>query len=155
MICSWSKYIKNSCRIVSAVAQKQQDVPYFNSFITKSRLNDLDDIGQGQRSWCMTQPLMLVIICAKFRNDPFRTVAAVECTQQDVSYFSSCICLWQRDLEKIFQGQKSLHPTLHLKLVIICPKYGKHPSKTVGVTEWIWRITNKQNNGPTDSGPFY
>ena len=37
---------------------------YFSSFIAKSWLNDLKDIGQGQRSLCVTHPLMLLIICA-------------------------------------------------------------------------------------------
>ena len=30
---------------------------------SKSRPNDLEDIGQGQRSLCETHPLMVVIIC--------------------------------------------------------------------------------------------
>ena len=46
--------------------QTQEDVPYFSSFIAKSWLNDLEDIGQGQRSSYMTNPLMLMMICAKY-----------------------------------------------------------------------------------------
>ena len=38
-------------------------------------------------------PLMLVIIYAKYGNNPFRTVHAVEQTKQDVPYFSSCIAV--------------------------------------------------------------
>ena len=33
-----------------AVEQTQQDVSYFISFVANSWLNDLEDIGQGQRS---------------------------------------------------------------------------------------------------------
>ena len=36
--------------------------------------NDLEDIGQGQRSLNATHPLILVIICAKYRKNPSRTV---------------------------------------------------------------------------------
>ena len=39
---------------------------YFSSFIANLWLNDLEDIGQGQRSLCMTHPIMLVIICAQY-----------------------------------------------------------------------------------------
>ena len=39
-----------------------------------SRPNDLEDIGQGQRSLYATHPLILVIICAKYGKNPSRTV---------------------------------------------------------------------------------
>ena len=39
-------------------------MPYFGHFIAKSWLNDVEDLGQGQRSLCEAQPLMPVIICA-------------------------------------------------------------------------------------------
>ena len=42
-----AKYGKNPSRTVCAVERKQQHVPYFSSFITKSWLNDLEDIGEG------------------------------------------------------------------------------------------------------------
>ena len=42
--------------------------------VTKSRSNDLEDIGQGQRSSHATHPLILVIICAKYGKNPSRTV---------------------------------------------------------------------------------
>ena len=57
------KYGKKPSRTVLAVERIRQDVPYLNSFIAKSWLNDLEDMGQGQRSLCVTHPLMLVIIC--------------------------------------------------------------------------------------------
>ena len=41
---------------------------------SKSRPNDLEDIGQGQKSLYATHPLILVIICAKYGKNPSRTV---------------------------------------------------------------------------------
>ena len=79
---------------------------------------------------------MLVIICAKYRKNSSRTVHAVERTAQDVPYFSSFIAKsWLNDLEDIDQGQRSLHATHPLMLVIICAKQGKNPSRTVHVVE--------------------
>ena len=81
---------------------------------SKSRSNDLEDIGQGQRSWDATHLLMLVIICTKYGKNPSRTVDATE---------------WKRfsrsrpnDLENIGQGQRSLHATHHLMVMMICAK---------------------------------
>ena len=94
---------------------------------SKSRSNDLEDIGQGQRSSHATHLLMLVIICTKYGKNPSRTVDATERTQ-----FSRSM---PNDLEDIGQGQRSSHAThLHM-LVIICTKYGKNPSRTVDATE--------------------
>ena len=47
IICA--KYGKNSARTIYAVEQTRQDVPHFISVIGKSWLNDLKDIGQGQK----------------------------------------------------------------------------------------------------------
>ena len=76
IICA--KYGKNPSRTVCAVKRTWQDVTYFSSYIAKSWLNDIQDIGQGQRSLCMTHPLMIVIICAWYGKNPFRTVGATE-----------------------------------------------------------------------------
>ena len=90
---------------------------------SKSRSNDLEDIGQGQRSSHATHLLMLAIICMKYGKNPSKTVDATERT------------LFSRprpnDLEDIGQGQRSLYATHPLILVIICAKYGKNPSRTV------------------------
>ena len=43
--------------------------------------NDLEDIGQGQRSTHVTHLLMLVIICTKYGKNPSRTVDATEQTR--------------------------------------------------------------------------
>ena len=89
---------------------------------SKSRSNDLEDIGQGQMSSHVTH-LMLVIICIKYGKNPSRTVDATERTQFSRSR--------PNDLEDIGQGQRSLYATHPLILVIICAKYGKNPSRTV------------------------
>ena len=90
---------------------------------SNSRSNDLEDIGQGQRSSHATHLLMLVIICIKYRKNPSRTVDATERT-----WFSRPR---PNDLEDIGQGQSSLYATHPLILVIICAKHGKNPSWTV------------------------
>ena len=89
---------------------------------SKSRSNDLEDIGQGQRSSHATHLFMLVIICTKYGKNPSRTVDATEGTR-----FSRPR---PNDLEDIGQGQRSLYATHPLILVIICAKYGKNPSRT-------------------------
>ena len=91
--------------------------------LSKSRSNDLEDTGQGQRSSHATHLLMLVIICTKYGKNPFRTVDATERTRLSRSR--------PNDLENIGQGQKSLYATHPLIPVIICAKYGKNPSRTV------------------------
>ena len=90
---------------------------------SKSRSNDLEDIGQGQRSSHATHLLMLVIICTKYGKNPSQTVDGTERTR-----FSRPR---PNDLEDIGQGQRSLYATHPLILVIICAKYGKNPSTTV------------------------
>ena len=92
---------------------------------SKSRSNELEDIGQGERSSHATHLLMLVIICMKYGNNPSRTVDATERTR-----FSRPR---PNDLEDIGQGQRLLYATHPLILVIICAKYGKNPSRTVNL----------------------
>ena len=94
---------------------------------SKSRSNDLEDIGQGQRSSHATHLLMLEIICTKYGNNPSRTVDATERTRFSRSR--------PNDLEDMGQGQRSSHATHLLMLVIICTTYGKNPSRTVDATE--------------------
>ena len=90
---------------------------------SKSRSNDLEDIGQGQRSSHVTHLLTLVIICTKYGKNPSRTVDTIEWTRFSRSR--------SNDLENIGQGQRSLYATHPLILVIICARYGKNPSRTV------------------------
>ena len=68
---------------------------------SKSRSNDLEDKGQGQRSSHATHLLMLVIICTKYGKNPSRTVDATKQTRFSRSR--------QNYLENIGQGQRSLH----------------------------------------------
>ena len=90
---------------------------------SKSRSNDLEDIGQGHRSSHATPLLKLVIICIKYKKNPSRTVDATERTRFSKSR--------PNDLEDIGQGQRSLYVTHPLILVIICARYGKNPPRTV------------------------
>ena len=69
----------------------EQDVTYFSSFIANSQLNNLDDIGQSQRSLRATHPLILVIINAKYEKSASRTLRTVERTTKCVPHFSSFI----------------------------------------------------------------
>ena len=112
IICA--KYTKNPSRTVDDTERTR---------FSKSRPNDLEDIGQGQRSSHATNLLMLVIICTKYGKNLSTTVDATERTQFSRSR--------PNDLENICQGQRSLYATHPLILVIICAKYGKNPSRTV------------------------
>ena len=112
IICA--KYGKNPSRTVDATERTR---------FSRSRLNDLENIGQGQRSLNATHLLMPVIICTKYGKNPSGTVDATERTR-----FSRPR---PNDLEDIGQGQRSLHATHPLILVIICARYGKNPSRTV------------------------
>ena len=112
IICA--KYKKNPSRTVDTTERTR---------FSKSRPNDLEDIGQGQRSSLATHLLMLVIICTKYGKNPSRTVDATERTRFSRSR--------PNDLENIGQGHRSLYVTHPLMLVIICAKYGKNPSRTV------------------------
>ena len=97
--------------------------------------------------------LMLVIICAKYRKNPSTTVCAIEWTQ-DATYFSSFIAKsWMNDLEDICQGQQSLCATHPLMLVIISAKYGKNPSRTVGVTEQTRNVERMDKRIETNTSP--
>ena len=80
---------------------------------------------------------MIVIICAKYKKNPSRTVVATERTRFSKSR--------PNDLEDIVQGQGSSHATHPLMLLIICTKYGKNPSWTVDATGRTRKV-----NGQTD-----
>ena len=88
---------------------------------------------------------MIVIICAKYKKNPSRTVNATERTRFSKSR--------PNDLENIGQGQGSSHATHPLMLLIICTKYWKNPSWTVdatGRTRKVNRQTDRQTDGQTD-----
>ena len=114
LVITCTKYRKNPSRTIDTTERTQ---------FSRSRPNDLEDIGQGQRSSHATHLLMLVIICTKYGKNPSGTVDATERTQLSRSR--------PNDLEDIDQGQRSLYTTHPLTLVIICDKYGKNPSRSV------------------------
>ena len=120
----WAKYQKNPSRTVDATERTQ---------FSKSQPNDLEDIGQGQRSSYATHLLLLVIICTKYGKNPFKTVDATERTRFSRSRSD--------DLENIDQVQRSLYATHPLILVIICAKYGKNPSRTV---DFFFKVKTKK-----------
>ena len=76
------KYGINPPRTVGTTERKRQNLPYFGRFIAKSRLNDLEDVGQGQKSLYMTHLLTLVVICAKYGMNPPITVGTTERKRQ-------------------------------------------------------------------------
>ena len=59
------KYGKNPSRTIDATERTR---------FSRSRPNDLENIGQGQRSLHATHPLMLMMICAKYGKNTSRIV---------------------------------------------------------------------------------
>ena len=90
-----------------------------------------------------THPLMILIICAKYKKNPSRTVNVTERTRFCKSR--------SNDLEDIGQGQGSSHATHLFMLVIICIKYGKSPLRTVDATERT-RFSRPRPNDLEDIG---
>ena len=77
----------------------------------KTRSNDLEDIGQGQRSSHATHLLMLVIICTKYGKNPSRTVDPTERTQFSRSRpnnldYPTINSLWPRGDGSVDLGQQ-------------------------------------------------
>ena len=88
---------------------------------------------------------MIVVICAKYKKNPSRTVDATERTRFSKSR--------SNDLEDIGQGQRSSHATHLLMLEIICTIYGKKPSGTVDATGRTRKVngqTDRRTDGQTD-----
>ena len=93
--------------------------------LSKSRSNYLEDIGQGQRSSHATPSHAsdhLYQIWIQIKN-PSRTVDATKRTRFSRSR--------PNDLENVGHGQRSLHATHPLMLMMICAKYGKNASRIV------------------------
>ena len=70
------KYGNNRSRIENVTERTRFSMP---------RPNDLEDIGQGQRSSYATHPLILVVICAKYGKNPSRTVDFFQGQGQNIS----------------------------------------------------------------------
>ena len=111
---------------------------------SKSRSNDLEDIGQGQRSSHATDLLMLVIICTKYEKNPSRTVDATELTRFSRSR--------PNDIENIGQGQRSLHATHPLMLMMICAKYGKNVR---GIVDFFFKGESRKIKEIRENLKFY
>ena len=85
--------------------------------IAKSWLNDLEDIGQGQRSLWTTHSLMLVIICAQYGKNPSRTVWVTEQTRN--AGWTDCKIMtelpWRyRSRSKVIMDDTPSHASDHL-----------------------------------------
>ena len=68
----FAKYKKNPSETVDVTEQTR---------FSKSRPNDLEDVGQGHGSSHATHPLILLIICTKYGKNPSWTVDGTERTQ--------------------------------------------------------------------------
>ena len=65
LVITCTNYGKNPSRTVDATERTR---------FSRPRPNDLENIGQGQRSLYTTHHLILVFICAKYGKNPWRTV---------------------------------------------------------------------------------
>ena len=110
----WDIYKENPSRTVDATERKR---------FSKSKSNDLENIGQGQRSSHVTHLCILVIIRTKYGKNPSGTVDATEQKRFSMPR--------PYDLQDIGQVQGSLCAIHPLILVIICAEYGNNPSRTV------------------------
>ena len=80
---------------------------------SKSRSNDLEDIGQGQRSSHATH-LMLVIICMKYGKNPSRT----RCYRADTIFKAKAKWSWRyRSRSKVIICNTPSHTIDHLCLI--------------------------------------
>ena len=115
----------------------------FQQFIAKSWLNDLKGIDRGQRSLCMTHPLMLVIICVKYRNNPSRMVQVTERIQ---NVWQMDCCLWSETNIQIrwwvqtgFTVQKcSIRVEIGDMSSRVTLKFDGWPWKTIGHLFYAW-----------------
>ena len=88
----------------------------------KSWLNDPEDKSQGERSFHVTHPLMLVIICAQYGKNLSRTVCAVERTQDvpHLAVFCKFMAEWPwryRSMSKVIMCDTPSHGSDHLCLI--------------------------------------
>ena len=107
---------------------------------SRPRPNDLEDIGEGQRSSYVTHHLILVIICAKYGKNPSKTVDFLMVKTEKFKKFG-----------KIFRFLKTLYATHSRMIAIICAKYKKNPLRTVDATERT-RFSKSRPNDLEDIG---
>ena len=110
---------------------------------SKSRSNDLEDIGQGHRSSRATHLLMLVIICTKIWKESIKNC---RCYREDTIFKVKAEWPWRyRSRSKVITCDTSSHASDH------CTKYGKNPSRTVDATERT-RFSRSRPNDLEDIG---
>ena len=130
IICA--KYKKNWSRTVEATKRTR---------FSKSRPNDLEDIGQGQRSSHATHPLMLLIICTKYGKNPSWTVdgsgSGGNWPKQQVKRRQSQSYKFKKfaKISNLWILKRALHATHILKLLDKMCKYEMDPMSIVEDTE--------------------
>ena len=92
-------YKKNPFRTVDATERTR---------FSKSRPNDLEDIGQGQGSSHPTHPLMLLIICIKYGKNPSWTADATGRTRWVTDRQTD----WRTDRQT--DGVNPIYPPIYL-----------------------------------------
>ena len=131
------QYGKNPSRTVDATEQTR---------FSRPRPNDLEDIGQSQRSLYATHSLILVIICIKYGKNPSRTVVFFSRSRPKNL---KILKMLKFQIFRFWKKRNTWHPPL--MIVIICAKYKKNPSRTVNATERT-RFSKSRPNDLEDIG---
>ena len=105
IVISCAKYKKNPSRNVDATERTR---------FSKSRPNDLEDIGQCQSSSHATHTLMLLIICTKYGKNPSWTVDATGRTRK-VNRQTDRRTEGQTDRRTDRQGESNIPPLTSLR----------------------------------------
>ena len=112
---------------------------------SKSRSNDLEDIGQGQRSSHATHLLMLVIICTKIWKESIKNC---RCYREDTIFKVKAEWLWRyRSRSKVITCDTSSHASDHLyqiweESIKNCRCYREDTIFKVKA-EWPWRYRSR------------
>ena len=111
------------------------------TWFSKSRPNDLEDIGQGQRSSHATHLLMLVIICTKIWKESIKNC---RCYREDTIFKVKAEWPWRyRSRSKVITCDTSSHASDHLyqiwkESINNCRCYREDTIFKVKA-EWPWR----------------
>ena len=112
---------------------------------SKSRSNDLEDIGQGQRTSHATHLLMLVIICTKIWKESIKNC---RCYREDTIFKVKAELPWRyRSRSKIITCATSSHASDHLyqiwkESIKNCRCYREDMIFKVKA-EWPWRYRSR------------
>ena len=113
---------------------------------SKSRSNDLEDIGQGQRSSHATHLLMLVIICTKIWKESIKKCRW--CYREDMIFKVKAEWPWRyRSRSKVITCDTSSHASDHLyqiwkESIKNCRCYREDTIFKVKA-EWPWRYRSR------------